>query len=451
MKPSKSLLLMIHFATISLLLNGQTKSIKLTVLDPGHFHAALVQKTMYADVSTEVEVYAPAGPEYQSYKDKIEAYNSRKEDPTSWKLQEHLSDDFLNEFIQNSKGNVVVLAGNNKKKTTYIYEAVKLGKHVFADKPMAITPEDYTLLLKAFEVAKTKGVMIYDIMTERFEITTMLQKHLSGDVELFGNLEKGSKDSPAIEKESVHYFSKQVSGSQLVRPQWFFDVSQEGEGIVDVTTHLIDLAMWECFPGKAIKKKQVGTIIGKQWATKLTFDQFSKVTQAKKYPTYLEKNVGKDGNLSVNCNGQITFDIDGVWSKVGVTWGYEALPGTGDTHFSIMRGSKANLVIRQGQEEKFIPQLYIEQVGKSADFEQKVKLAVASAAKTYPGIEAKMLPNGSAMILIPESYRNGHEAHFGQVTNNFIKYLEAGKLPDWEIDNMLTKYYITTQASENSK
>ncbi|MBK8390760.1 MAG: hypothetical protein IPL23_16410 [Saprospiraceae bacterium] len=183
----------------------------------------------------------------------------------------------------------------------------------------------------------------------------------------------------------------------------------------------------------------------------MTFDQFSKVTQAKKFPAYLEKNVGKDGNLSVNCNGQITFDIDGVWSKVGVTWGYEALPGTGDTHFSIMRGSKANLVIRQGQEEKFIPQLYIEQVGKIAGFEQKVKLAVASAAKTYPGIEVIMLPNGSAMILIPESYRNGHEAHFGQVTNNFIKYLEAGKLPDWEIDNMLTKYYITTQASVNSK
>jgi hypothetical protein len=36
---------------------------KLTVLDPGHFHAALVQKNMYANVDDTVHVYAPAGPD----------------------------------------------------------------------------------------------------------------------------------------------------------------------------------------------------------------------------------------------------------------------------------------------------------------------------------------------------------------------------------------------------
>ena len=33
---------------------------RLGVLDPGHFHAALVQKKMYADVDPLVRVYAPA-------------------------------------------------------------------------------------------------------------------------------------------------------------------------------------------------------------------------------------------------------------------------------------------------------------------------------------------------------------------------------------------------------
>ena len=48
---------------------------------------------------------------------------------------------------------------------------------------------------------------------------------------------------------SVHHFSKIVAGAPLKRPQWFFDVRQQGEGIVDVTTHLVDLVQWEAFPG----------------------------------------------------------------------------------------------------------------------------------------------------------------------------------------------------------
>ncbi|GAH60755.1 unnamed protein product, partial [marine sediment metagenome] len=42
--------------------------------------------------------------------------------------------------------------------------------------------------------------------------------------------------------------------------------------------------------------------------------------------------------------------------------------------------------------------------------------------------------------------RIGHEAHFGQVTGKFLGYLVDGKLPAWEVPNMITKYYITTEA-----
>ena len=40
---------------------------KLAILDPGHFHAALLQKTMVADVEPDVHVYAPAGPDLDDY------------------------------------------------------------------------------------------------------------------------------------------------------------------------------------------------------------------------------------------------------------------------------------------------------------------------------------------------------------------------------------------------
>jgi hypothetical protein len=54
-------------------------------------------------------------------------------------------------------------------------------------------------------------------------------------------------------------------------------------------------------------------------------------------------------------------------------------------------------------------------------------------------------------VVIPDSYKEGHEAHFARVTENFLKYLEEGELPSWEVPNMLAKYYTTTSALEWAK
>jgi len=54
-------------------------------------------------------------------------------------------------------------------------------------------------------------------------------------------------------------------------------------------------------------------------------------------------------------------------------------------------------------------------------------------------------------INIPEKYKIGHEAHFGQVTQNYLEYLEKGELPEWEVPNMITKYYTTIEAFKMAK
>ena len=64
---------------------------KLTILDPGHFHAALVQKNMVANLDAAVDVYAPAGPDLDDYLRKIDSYNARAQNPTSWRVQTHAS------------------------------------------------------------------------------------------------------------------------------------------------------------------------------------------------------------------------------------------------------------------------------------------------------------------------------------------------------------------------
>jgi len=426
------------------------EKVKLMTLDPGHFHAALVQKTMYSQVDSTIYLYAPEGPEAQDFLSKIEAYNTREEGPTQWKIEKKLTDDYLNKMIADKPGNVMVVAGKNSKKIDYILEAVKAGLHVYADKPLVITADGFEKLKQALEIADKNGVLIYDIMTERFESTTMMQKLFSTLPAVFGELAEGTLEEPAISKESVHHFFKNVSGSPLVRPAWFFDVNEEGDGIVDVTTHLVDLVQWEAFPGQIIDSTDIEMLNAKRWATVLTLEEFTKVTKQETYPDYLQKDL-VDGKLHTFSNGEMNYTIKGKHAKVSVLWNYEAPEGTGDTHYSIMRGTKSNLIIKQGAEENFKPVLYIESKG-GEDFSTILNNAVANEiAGEFPGTTVEKMADGIWKINIPDEFKIGHEAHFAQVTENYLRYLEDGKLPDWEIPNMITKYYTTIAAYQMAK
>ena len=57
--------------------------------------------------------------------------------------------------------------------------------------------------------------------------------------------------------ESEHYLYKYVAGVPLRRPPWFFDVEQQGEGLSDVGTHLVDLVPWVLFPGQAVGVEEI--------------------------------------------------------------------------------------------------------------------------------------------------------------------------------------------------
>ncbi|MCX6218710.1 putative oxidoreductase C-terminal domain-containing protein [Spirosoma sp.] len=429
---------------------------RLITLDPGHFHAALVQKTMYEGVDSTVHVYAPDSPDLQLHLDKIEGYNTRAENPTHWKEDVYKGADFLDKMLADKRsvataGDVVVMAGNNRLKTDYIQKTIGAGFNVLADKPMVISASNFDKLKESFATAEKNKVLLYDIMTERYEISTMLQRAFSLQSEVFGTLEKGTPDKPAVTKESVHHFYKNVSGSILTRPAWFMDVEQQGEGIVDVTTHLVDLVQWECFPEQTIDyQKDISLTSARRWTTDMSLSQFKAITKQNAFPDYLKKDVVKDSILRVYSNGEINYTLRGVHAKVSVTWAYKAPEGAGDTHYSIMRGTNANLIIRQGAEQKYKPTLYIEPVAGSKDIAGALKTVLPKIQQEFPGVEVKKIASGWEVV-IPEKYKEGHEAHFGRVAQKYIDYLKAGKMPAWEVPNMIAKYYTTTQALELAK
>ncbi len=439
--------------------NGNNKEVKKTdssvirliTLAPGHFHAALLQKSMYEGVDSTVHVFAPDMPEVRSYLNLINGYNSRKENPTTWKGDVYTAPDYLDKMLTTKPGNVVVISGNNRLKTEYIKKCVDAGLNVLADKPMAISKAGFDELKESFADAKRKKVLLYDIMTSRYEITNILQKAFSQLPDLFGELQKGTLKNPAMVSESVHYFFKEVSGVPLTRPDWYFDVQQEGEGIVDVTTHLVDLIQWECFPEASLDyEKDIKMLAARRWATILTPAQFRQVTKKDAYPDFLNKDV-KDSILSVFANGEMNYTIKGFHARASVVWKYQPPKGTSDSYYSILRGSKTNLVIRQEKEQQYQPVLYLEPSANISNdaWQAMVKKGIDQINGNYPGLTLKKSKNGWEVV-IPASLKVDPEQQFSLVVKKYLQYLREGNMPEWEISAMLSKYYTTTQALEKA-
>lgn len=426
------------------------QKVELVVLDPGHFHAALLQKNSLAAVSDTVRVYAPKGAEVEQYLNDINSYNQRSENPTSWKEEAYLGGDYLSKMLSDRKGDVVVLAGNNKKKTSYILESIKAGYHVLSDKPLAINKQDFDMLTEAYRLAAEKDLLLYDLMTERYDILNIVEKELLNNPKVFGELQKGTLTDPAVSMESVHHFFKTVSGKPLIRPAWYYDVEQQGEGIADVTTHLIDLVNWQCFPDETVRyQSDVEVLDAQHWATRISLPEFTQSTQVDSFPSYLKKYV-KNNKLEVMANGTLHYKVKGVHVSMKVTWNYTPPSNSGDTFTSVKRGSKATLKTIQDKESGFVKQLYVQQMPDtdSSDFESRLEGAIAPLQKSYPFLSVKKMNQGLYLIDIPPADRLGHEAHFSKVAESFLHFLRNGDMPEWENENTLSKYYITTTAVE---
>ncbi len=411
---------------------------RLITLDPGHFHAALVQKEMYAGVARRVAVYAPLTPDLSEHLNRIARFNLRKENPTSWELDIHAAPDFMERLLEERPGNIVVLSGRNRAKIHRISRSLDAGLHVLADKPWIIEAPDLPLREQALASSRRQGLIAYDIMTERYEITSILQRELVNDPQVFGSILPGTAEQPAVCMESVHHILKLVAGVPNLRPAWFFDVQEQGEALADVGTHLVDLVQWTLFPDTALDyRSDLAVLSAAGWPTPVNREQFRQVTG------------GAGEALDYRCNTSVTYTIRGIHTKLDVLWRWEAPPGTGDTHCAVYSGSKSRIEVRQGQEENYRPELYV--VGGGPTVRSALHRRISDLSGRYPGVALKD-QGGEVRVTIPEVYRVGHEAHFAQVANQFFAYLRHPETyPAWEDANMLAKYYVSTRGVELSR
>ena len=448
------LLGLIGVVALAMVVGADTRTpFRFMTLDPGHFHAGLVQKEMYPDVAPTVDVYAPEGPDLEAHLKRIAAFNGRKDNPTSWVLELHKGPDAFERMLRDRPGKIVVISGKNRGKIERIGRSVAANLHVLADKPWILKSADLPALDAALADADRKQVVAYDIMTERFEITTILQRALVNDPAVFGQPLKGTPDDPAVYIESVHHLMKTVSGAPNIRPAWFFDTEEQGEGLNDIGTHLVDLVQWTLFPDRSVNyRTDVRVLSAYRWPTMIPEAEFRRVTASAGFPASLASRV-KNGALEYFCNTYVTYTLNGIHTALNVPWDWEAPAGAGDTHFAVYKGSKARIEVRQSKADGYRTEVYV--VPNAAGDRDAVRAAVttrvAALQSQWPGVAVDER-HGTIHLSIPETFRVGHEAHFAEVTRNYLGYLRRrGTLPAWERPNMLAKYYVTTTGTELSR
>lgn len=393
-------------------MNAST-DLRLVTLAPGHFHAALVHRSHPAGVDPRVRVFAPLDADVLTHLERVRRFNDREHEPTHWHLDVRAGHAWLDDFRNDSWGNVAIIAGRNRPKISLIQAALARGLHVLADKPCIVTAADLPALQACVAEAKERGLLFRDMMTERHEVTTQLQRQLLHDQSLVGSLLPGTVEEPTLELESVHFLAKNVAGVPLVRPTWWYDPHIAGIGPADVGTHLTDLAMWLLAPSQAFPPGSWEVLATETWPTRVPLEAFFANTQRTELPTALQPF--HDGEeLLYHGNGRITYRLGEHVVRWTVRW--EVGPDAcGDTHLARVRGTKANVLVMHDPTYGAGPQVFVE--AKNGE-RTHVPLTVA---------------------------RTGHEAHFAEVLHDFLEEVRhPEQRTTHESANLLAKYAITT-------
>jgi predicted dehydrogenase len=416
----------------------------LAFLDPAHFHAALTLGERHPWVRDDLVVHAPKGPELDDFLTLVDAFNQRPERPTAWRVEVRAGEGSLERLVAERPGDVVVLAGRNDRKLATMRRLHDAGFHVLADKPWMTGPDG----LDDLRHVLAAGPLAVEMMTGRHEITAMMAARLVGDEEVFGGFADGGADEPGIEITGVHHLEKTVNGSPLRRPSWYFDVRVQGDGIADIPTHMVDQAqrlVRAATPGPDDDTLALELLEARTWSTPVPRVLFARVTGVAEFPRELASVVAGP-ELAYRGNARLAFRVGPVRVALDTRWELSAPPGGGDTHRSVIRGTRSVIRVDQGPATGFRRRLSVEPRGAP----DLVQAALAAWSSAYPGISLAPAAGGWE-IRVPPALDAGHERHFPLVLAEFLALVEEGRRPARLAVDTLAKYTLLAQASAEAR
>ena len=424
----------------------------LAFLDPGHFHAALTLGERHPRVRDDLVVHAPKGPELDDFLGLVDGFNQRSERPTGWRVTIRPGEGSLERLVAERPGDVVVLAGRNDRKPATIRRLHDAGFHVLADKPWMAGPDgldDLRHVLAAPPSGADRPLAV-EMMTGRHEIAAILAARLLREPDVFGDFADDGGAEPGIEITSVHHLEKTVDGRPLRRPPWFFDVRVQGDGIADIPTHMVDQAQRLVrAAGAADEGPRLELLAARTWSTPVPRALFARVTGLPGFPPELAPVVtGSD--LAYRGNAALAFRAGPVRVALDTRWELSVPPGGGDTHRSVIRGTRSLIRVEQGPATGFRRRLSIEPRGEPDRVRAALERALAAWQGTHPGLSLVPAAPGWE-IRVPPALDTGHERHYPLVLAEFLTLVESGRMSPRLAADTLAKYTLLAQAAAGAR
>ncbi len=389
-------------------------------LNPGHFHAALVLREKSDRIDSRIVVYAPDGAELDAFVALIDSFNQRTVRPTDWVI-DHRSGS-VEDLIKEAAGDVAVLAGANNVKLSSAAAIADSGIHVLADKPWLTQSAQLTHLERALKAP----VSVMDIMTIRHEILSRLCHEVVRTPRVFGEFQKSSVHDPAIELGSIHHLFKQVNGKPLRRPAWYYDVNVQGDGMVDIQSHLIEQAMWFVVDDAGVASEQIQLHGARRWSTTVDPELFEDSTGLSSFAPELTDSVDDQGSLQLACNGEISWSLGDVHIAQRAEWRQREPEGAGDLHDVVLRGTRAVVHVEQGAHTRFKAEVHVEPAhpNNRDTLLNDANEALESWRNRFPGLTLLETADGFRFVA-PDELDDGHESHFPLVRDSFLDIVDG--------------------------
>ena len=414
----------------------------LLFLEPGHFHAALTLRAANPRIAPTVHLYARPGPERDAFIALVHSFNARDDRPTDWKVRIHESADPERALVEERRGDIAVIAGRTRPKLGTVARLHAAGLHVLADKPWLTE----SAALPDLERATSGWPLAMDIMTFRHEAVARLTQKVAADPELFGALDRQG-DGPAIDIQSVHHLLKAVNGAPLRRPSWYYDTRIQGDGLVDIQSHMADQAQWLVGDGPGfLFERDYELEDARRWTTPVPCELFRASTGLDDFPEALEPLVDA-GVLHLACNGEIRYRLRSVPVRQRAEWGQREPDGGGDAHRTTVRGEHATVVARRGPETGFRGELHLAPRNPGPGFEARLSDRLRAWEGEMPGLSHRPSDLGRE-IVIPAALHTPHEAHFAMVLDDFLELLDAGEWPAALAARIRARYTALARARE---
>jgi len=285
-----------------------------------------------------------------------------------------------------------------------------------------------------------------DLMTGRHSTRAQLIAQVVHTPELFGAFVTHEGTKPAIDIASVHHLYKWVNGRPLQRPAWYYDTTVQGDGVVDVQSHMVEQAQWWVL-GEAggDGARDIVLDTARRWTTPVPLDLFYDSTGLDAYPEVLQPSV-RDGVLQYACNGEIRYRLRGISVRQTAEWRQREPEGAGDLHRLTIRGSRCQVLIRQDEDTGYKATLHL-QPAVGVALEPILHRVLAQWQERFPGLACAPSSCG-VRLLLPPALEPGHESHFALVLNAFLDHLDRGAWPEALRARIRMRYILLARARD---